>query len=137
MNTSDISKPWQYKNKWMVWPETTLDSIIISDCNDTINGICLSGKTINQCIDECKEGCSAGYQIEFENGSTLCAPLLTNNRPHLNPVHRLRKKEIYPELALFLQKREMLYFFKIYLLFLIKRMECLLHLIITNMILFI
>ena len=98
MNTSDISKPWQYKNKWMVWPETTLDSIIISDCNDTINGICLSGKTINQCIDECKEGCAAGYHMEFKNGTTLCAPLLTNNRPHLNPVHRLRKKEIYKEL---------------------------------------
>jgi hypothetical protein len=98
MNTSDISKPWQYKNKWMVWPETTLDSIIISDCNDTINGICLSGKTINQCIDECKEGCDAGYHMEFKNGTTLCAPLLTNNRPHLNPVHRLRKKEIYEEL---------------------------------------
>jgi hypothetical protein len=98
MNTSDISKPWQYKNKWIVWPETTLDSIIISDCNDTINGICLSGKTINQCIDECKEGCAAGYHMEFKNGTTLCAPLLTNNRPHLNPVHRLRKKEIYKEL---------------------------------------
>ena len=98
MNSSDISKPWQYKNKWMVWPETTLDSIIISDCNDTINGICLSGKTINQCIDECKEGCAAGYHMEFKNGTTLCAPLLTNNRPHLNPVHRLRKKEIYKEL---------------------------------------
>ena len=98
MNISDISKPWQYKNKWMVWPKTTLDSIIISDCNDTINGICLSGKTISQCIDECKEGCDAGYHMEFENGTTLCAPLLTNNRPHLNPVHRLRRKEIYPEL---------------------------------------
>jgi hypothetical protein len=98
MNSSDISKPWQYKNKWMVWPETTLDSIIISDCDSTINGICLSGKTINQCIDECKEGCSAGYHMQFENGTTLCAPLLTNNRPHLNPVHRLRRKEIYPEL---------------------------------------
>jgi hypothetical protein len=98
MNTSDISKPWRYKNKWMVWPETTLDSIIISDCNDTINGICLSGKTISQCIDECKEGCAAGYHMEFKNGTTLCAPLLTNNRPHLNPVHRLRKKEIYREL---------------------------------------
>lgn len=98
MNTSDISKPWRYKNKWMVWPETTLDSIIISDCNDTINGICLSGKTISQCIDECKEGSAAGYHMEFKNGTTLCAPLLTNNRPHLNPVHRLRKKEIYKEL---------------------------------------
>jgi hypothetical protein len=98
MNTSDIPKPWKYKNKWIVWPETTLDSIIISDCNDTINGICLSGKTITQCIDECKEGSAAGYHMEFKNGTTLCAPLLTNNRPHLNPVHRLRKKEIYPEL---------------------------------------
>ena len=97
MNTLDIEKPWQYKNKWLVWPETVLDIITISDCNDTVNGICLSGKTIEECIDECKGSCGAGYHIQFENGSTLCAPILTNIN-YQNPIHRLRRKSIYPEL---------------------------------------
>ena len=101
MNTSDIEKPWKYKNKWLVWPETVLDNITISDCNDTVNGICLSGKTIqeciDECIDECKEFCAAGYHIQFENGNTLCAPIRTNIN-YQNPIHRLRRKSIYPEL---------------------------------------
>ena len=97
MNTSDIEKPWKYKNKWLVWPETVLDIITISDCKDTINGICLSGKTIEECIDECKGSCAAGYHIQFENGSTLCAPIRTDIH-YQNPIHRLRRKSIYPEL---------------------------------------
>jgi hypothetical protein len=97
MNTLDIEKPWKYKNKWLVWPETVLDSITISDCNDTVNGICLSGKTIQECIDECNEFCTFGYHIQFENGNTLCAPIRTTIN-YQNPIHRLRRKSIYPEL---------------------------------------
>ncbi len=98
MNTLHLPKPWKYKDKWIIWPETVLDILTIADCNDTVNGICLSGKTIEECINECKDSCGAGYHIEFENGNTLCAPLRTNVNYWLNQIHRLKKKDIYPEL---------------------------------------
>jgi hypothetical protein len=98
MKESELPKPWKYKNNWIIWPETILDILTISDCNDTVNGICLSGKSIKECIDECKDSCGAGYHIEFENGSTLCAPLRTTVNPLLNQIHRLKKKDVYPEL---------------------------------------
>jgi hypothetical protein len=98
MSSLDLPKPWLYKNKWIVWPETVLDILTIADCNDTVNGICLSGKTIEECINECKNSCGAGYHIEFENGNTLCAPLRTTVNPLLNQIHRLKTKNVYPEL---------------------------------------
>ena len=98
-SSSDLPKPWKYKNKWVVWPETVPDIITIADCNDTVKGICLSGKTIQECIDECKESCTLGYYIKFENGSTLCTSIRTDIHPYLNPIHRLKKKSIYPSLS--------------------------------------
>ena len=35
-----IPQPQEYKN-WMVWPRTILNNMDLSDCNDTINGVCL------------------------------------------------------------------------------------------------
>ena len=35
MNSSDLPKPWKYKNNWIIWPETILDILTVSDCNDT------------------------------------------------------------------------------------------------------
>lgn len=98
MDTTDIPKPWIYKNKWMIWSETILDNIKIADCKDTVNGICLSGKTVQQCIDECVGECAAGYHVQFRNGNTICVPIRTSIHPYLNPVYRLRNQTIYPEL---------------------------------------
>ena len=94
----DIPKPWSYNGKWMVWPKTVFDMINIVDCDDTINGVCLSGKTIEQCIEECTDGCAAGYHVQFESGNTICVPIRTYIHPYLNPVHRLRNQSIYSEL---------------------------------------
>lgn len=93
--TTKLLKPWQYKNKWLVWPETIFDSIETIDCDSTLNGICLSGQTLEQCIEECKNGCAHGYHIQFENGQSICAPIQKSNYKHKNLVHRLRNKSIY------------------------------------------
>jgi len=95
MESSDIPKPRLYKHKWLIWTDTVFEFLNISDCNDTINGICLSGKTVEQCIDECHSGSSAGYHIQFQDGSSICVPIITDMHPTLNPVHRLRNQSIY------------------------------------------
>jgi hypothetical protein len=99
MDSSDLPKPWLYKNKWIVWPETALDAMTISNCRDTVSGICETGKTLNDCIDQCKISCALGYHIEFENGKTICSSIKNNDKPFLNPIHRLKKKDTYPELS--------------------------------------
>lgn len=99
MNSSDLPKPWQYKNKWVIWPETVLDAIYISNCKDTIKGICETRKSVKDCIDNCDLSCALGYHIEFENGKTISACIRTDIYPYLNPIHRLKRKELYPELS--------------------------------------
>jgi hypothetical protein len=99
MDSSDLVKPWKYKDKWYIWPETVLDILEISDCNDTINGICLSGKSVEDCIDQCVGDCAAGYHVQFDDGRTICVPIRTSIHPDLNPVYRLRTQNIYPELS--------------------------------------
>lgn len=98
MDSSNLTKPWQYKDKWMIWPDTVFDFIDIVDCNDTINGICLKNKTVEQCIDQCVGSCAAGYHIQLKNGRSICVPIRTDIHPYLNPVFRMRKKSIYPQL---------------------------------------
>jgi hypothetical protein len=103
MDSKDIPKPWKYRDKWLVWPETVLNNLDISDCDDTIGGICLEGKTLEQCINECTGDCAAGYLIELDD-SNICVPMRTNKRPDMKkgtgirrwePAYRLRNKSIY------------------------------------------
>lgn len=98
MDSSNLPKPWVYKDKWMIWSNSVLDIIKIADCDDTINGICLSGKTVQECIDQCIGDCGAGYHIQLEDDTSICVPIRTAIHPHLNPVYRLRNQSIYPEL---------------------------------------
>jgi hypothetical protein len=98
MDSSNLPKPWLYKDKWMIWPESVLDNIKIVDCDDTIYGICLGGKTLEECIEQCVEECAAGYHIQLQDGTSICVPIRTAIHPYLNPVYRLRKQSIYPEL---------------------------------------
>jgi hypothetical protein len=97
MDSSYIPQPYRYK-EWLVWPDTVFDFIGESDCDDTINGVCITNRTIEECINECKNGCSAGYQIQFPDGRSICVPIYTELYPNLNPVYRLRKQSIYPQL---------------------------------------
>jgi hypothetical protein len=98
-----IPKPWRYGKKWLVWPDTVMDFIQISDCSDTINGICLSNKTVQECIETCDAGgvggsCAAGYYVQFPNGKSMCVPIRTELHEYLNPIYRLKRQTIYPDL---------------------------------------
>lgn len=94
-----LPKPWLYNNKWLVWPGTVFNSLEISQCDDTINGICLTNKTIEECINECTGDCEAGYHISFENGETICLPLKTNiSTSYINPIYLLTSQYNIPEL---------------------------------------
>ena len=45
-----INKPWLYKDRWLIFPDTVFSNLDLTDCNDTINGICTNNKTLEQCI---------------------------------------------------------------------------------------
>jgi len=99
--STDIPTPWKYENSkgnWLIWPNTVLDILSVVDCNDTIDGICLKNKSLKQCLDECMRECGAGYHIQFPSGKTICVPVRTSIHPDLNPVYRLRRQSMYPEL---------------------------------------
>ena len=53
-------------------------------CIDTINGECLRGKTIDQCIDICKNSkyCKMGMYIKSKKSPSFCLPL--NSLNYLN-----------------------------------------------------
>jgi hypothetical protein len=93
-----LSRPWVYKDKWFVWPDAVFDTMDVESCSDTISGVCRTHKTVEDCIDACTDGCGAGYHVEFEDGSTVCVPILTEIHPLLNPVHRLNSKSMFPKL---------------------------------------
>lgn len=97
-NIYDIPRPLKYK-KWNIWPETVLDKMeYYSSCKDTIEGVCLTNKTLEECIDECGNESAMGYYIKLRNGDSICVPIRTDVHPYLNPVFRLRNKNIYKEL---------------------------------------
>ena len=92
MADDSLDKPYRYK-KWMIWPRTVLGMMDISDCDDTIDGICLKDKTIKECLDECVGDCGAGIHAEFKDGTTICAPIRTALHSSVNPVFRLRRQD--------------------------------------------
>lgn len=53
-------------------------------CIDTINGECLRGKTVDECIDVCKKSkyCKMGMYIKSKNKPSFCLPL--NSLNYLN-----------------------------------------------------
>lgn len=105
MDTLSISQPYKYKDDWLIWPNTVLDYLSATDCDDTIHGYCLSNKSIYECINECSKNCTTGYFIEIENNKTICVPILEgltvlkDLSKDINPAYRLRPQSIYPELA--------------------------------------
>ena len=87
-----LEKPYRYKH-WLIWPRTVLGQMDISDCDDTIGGVCLKGKTIQECIDECVGDCAAGLHAEFKDGETICVPIRTALHPSVNPAFRMRRQD--------------------------------------------
>jgi hypothetical protein len=98
MNKYDIDKPYRYKDKWMIWPNTTWNNIRIASCKNTSRGECLMNVSLEDCIDKCHSDlCGGGWFINFPDGRTVCAPIVTKYAPDTNPIRNLRRQEIYPE----------------------------------------
>ena len=90
-----VNKPYKYNDIWTIWPNTILNSMEISDCNDTINGVCLENQTLDECINRCTGDCGAGVYFKFHDGKSICVPIRTAVHPTFNPIYRLRKQAYY------------------------------------------
>lgn len=91
---------YKSEGNWTIFPNYILSQLQLSDCDDTIDGICHSTKNLQECIDLCKNDqlkqCRTGYFIEAENGDTFCAPLRQYSKDETSPYYRLRPKSYYP-----------------------------------------
>ncbi len=94
-----VNKPYKHRDSWLVWPETLLNNMELSDCNDTINGVCLTNKSLAECIDECHDDCGAGLYFELPNDKSICVPIRTDMHPTFNPIYRLRRQKYYDGLG--------------------------------------
>lgn len=92
-------KPYS-KGQWTVIPNAIFSHLEFLDCDDTIDGICHSTATLQECIDLCKNDktgtCHSGYFIKTQNGDTFCAPLREYGDKKNNLYYRLRDKSHYP-----------------------------------------
>jgi len=81
--------------KWHIFPDGIFSNLELSDCNDTIEGICKKTATLKDCIAECEKTdyCNAGYYIKPDK---LCIPINNKRNSLINPVYKLRNKSIYP-----------------------------------------
>jgi len=88
--------PYSYKN-WLIFPNSVFEDLDISDCNDTITGICES-KSFEQCLNDCEDSeiCDSGYFININGGT--CVPIDSGVYKYLNPVYKIKNKSIYPVL---------------------------------------
>ena len=92
---NNIERPWK-KNEWLIWPRTILNDINMSDCNDTIEGVCYENKSLEDCIKQCPyDECGVGVYVKFKSGDSICAPLKTSGHPNLSPDYRLRRQQMY------------------------------------------
>lgn len=94
-----FSPPWQFDD-WYIFPDAILDNLDLSDCNDTVNGVCTHTETLQDCINLCQQAgqqCQGGYMIEAKD-KNYCVPLLNYQDESLSPYYRYRNKNIYPQL---------------------------------------
>lgn len=101
MDEDNISKSIIYDkdNKYLIFPDTTIDKIQFSDCNDTIEGICYNDKSLDECIELCEKSnkCGIGqYITTYEKN--YCVPLKSDLYPDMYFTRKMRNKNIYPEL---------------------------------------
>lgn len=98
-----IPKPKSYRGKWNVFNSSTFSSLDTIDCNDTVEGICYTDKTFDECTQTCekssKQPCNYGYYIENDDRSICVVSRIKSM--DINPNYRLRNKRIYPELDLY------------------------------------
>ncbi len=93
-----INKPWRYGD-FLIWPDTTISSIELSDCNDTVEGMCYKNISITDCLKRCpKDNCGFGIYTEFKNGDSICTPISTILHPYLSPLYRLKNQSYYDKI---------------------------------------
>lgn len=101
MLESDLNNPQIYsKNKdYLLIKDATFENIDFMDCNDTVDGICYTKKSFDECVNICTDSknCAIGHYIKTPKHN-YCIPLKTDIFPDLNYAHRLKNKNIYPEL---------------------------------------
>lgn len=103
MSVYELDKPWLYKNRWRVFPHTTMSHLNLNDCNDTIGGVCRHTDDVEQCIDLCANDpdslCTGGYFIRTPaQHNNLCVPLRDYTEQETVPYYRMRRKSFYPEM---------------------------------------
>jgi len=83
---------------WNIFHNLAFSDIDIADCNDTVEGICYTDKTFDECLSFAKKSrdCDAGYFISGW-GKSICVPLYTRDK-NFYPSYRLIDKNNYPEL---------------------------------------
>ena len=94
----DIEKPLLKDGKWLIFNNAIFSKLDTIDCNDTIESNCYKDKTFDECINICNSStqCAYGYYLS-NNNINYCVPI-RDLKINSNPVYRLRKKDIYPEL---------------------------------------
>lgn len=86
------------KRDWIIYPNSTYNLIHNLNCTDTIDGICTTGDTLNDCVKRCDDNkdCKAGYYIK-KGDESICAPLRTSIYKNYDFVSRVRPQSAYPE----------------------------------------
>ena len=93
-----LNPPYE-ENGYLIFPNSVLSPTIVSDCSDSIEGLCYN-LNLSECMEKCSKSndCVTGMHYKIDN-TNICAPLTDtkyNDRILINPVERLRKKSIYP-----------------------------------------
>lgn len=86
---------------WNIFKNDTISDINLSDCNDTINGVCEETNTLEECIDICQNDplgkCNFGYYIQ-KDGKKYCVPLREYSKEIAYPYYRIRNRNYYPSM---------------------------------------
>lgn len=96
----DRIKPRTIDNNWYVFDDAILSDLEISDCNDTIGGVCEYTKTLEDCIKKCRDNndnCKVGYFIQTPE-TNFCVPIQHHDATVTSPYYRLRNRSYYPSL---------------------------------------
>lgn len=75
---------------WMVFDDSFITDMDLSDCDDTIEGVCYRNLSFDDCLAKCQPsaGCNWGYYIKYGSRS-FCVPIRDHRRTESSPFFRL------------------------------------------------
>lgn len=81
---------------WNVFRNCTISNIDMADCSATIDGVCHTTNSLQECMDLCgtNSECNMGHYIETETRN-ICIPLKKQEYPYF----RIRDKNLYPVMS--------------------------------------